>query len=323
MGIAMNQEIITVRRPGRSLAVALGLLAVFATACADDADRVGPSTGTELVPASELGSAGTQPGIVFASSQLSVSQINSVHTGMVYTVTPSNVLSFLSSMRAKNGRVLIHFAGEKASRNTDGTFNLAGWKSQIDRFKNIDIKSYIDDGTIVAHYILDEPNFASRWGDKIIPQSTVEAAAKHSKLRWPTLPTVVNAPATWLAGASVTYTGLDAGWAMFRSKNGDPATWSAGQVRKAKSVGLGLVAGLNILDGGDGSSGIRGTQPNTWAMSAAELKSYGTALLSQSYMCAFSMWRYSDTYYNRTDVKSAMTNLSQQAKTHAKTSCKQ
>lgn len=78
-----------------------------------------------------------------------------------------------------------------------------------------------------------------------------------------------------------------------------------------------------MVDGGDGSSGLRGTQPNTWAMSAAELKKYGSALLSQSYVCAFSMWRYSATYYNRADVKSAMADLSAQAKSHTRTSCRQ
>jgi hypothetical protein len=35
------------------------------------------------------------------------------------------------------------------------------------------------------------------------------------------------------------------------------------------------------------------------------------------------MWRYSDSYYNRADVKSAMAELSAKAKSHAKTSCRQ
>jgi hypothetical protein len=301
----------------------LGLFAILALACAEG-DRTGPSTGTELTGVSELGSAGTQPGVVFASTKLSVSQLSSVHTGLVYTATPSGLLNFLSQVKAKGGRVVIRFAGENDYKNADGTFNLTKWKAQVDRFRNINFKSYIDDGTIVGHFILDEPHFASRWGNKIIPQATVEEVAKYSKQRWPTLTTIVAAPPNWLAAATVTYTGLDAGWATFRSKtSSSPATWAANQVSKAKSKGLGVVAGLNILDGGDGSSGIPGTLNKTWAMSAAELKSYGNALLSQSYMCAFVMWRYSDSYYGRSDIKSAMATLSQQAKSHAKTSCRQ
>ena len=302
------------RGPGRPRVAALGLLAILCFACSEG-DRTGPSTGPELIGVSE---------IVFASTKLSVSQLNTVHTGLVYTATPSGLLNFLSQVKAKGGRVLIRFAGENDYKNTDGTFNFTKWKTQVDRFRNINFKAYIDDGTIVGHFILDEPHFASRWGNKIIPQATVEEVAKYSKLRWPTLPTIVAAPPNWLAAATVTYTGLDAGWATFRSKtSSSPSTWAANQVSKAKSKGLGVVAGLNILDGGDGSSGIRGTLSKTWAMSAAELKSYGNALLSQSYMCAFVMWRYSDSYYSRTDIKNAMTTLSQQAKSHAKTSCRQ
>jgi hypothetical protein len=319
----MGHDMDSICRRCRPRVVALGMLVMVAAACAEG-DRVGPSTGTETVGGPDLASAATQPGIVFSSANLAVSQINSVHTGMVYTATPSGLLTFLSQLRAKGGRVLIKLAGpETTYKNADGTFNLTKWKAGVDRFRNIDFNSYIADGTIVGHYIIDEPNFSTRWGNHVIPQATVEAAAKYSKQRWPSLPTIVNAPAPWLASVPVTYVYLDAAWAMFRSKNGNAGTWVAGQANRAKTKGLGLVAGMNVLDGGDGSSGIRGTQPRTWAMSAAELKQYGTGLLSQSYVCAFSMWRYSDAYYNRTDVKAAMGTLSQMARSHVKTSCRQ
>jgi hypothetical protein len=57
-------------------------------------------------------------------------------------------------------------------------------------------------------------------------------------------------------------------------------------------------------------------------MSAAELKEYGNALLAQSYVCAFSMWRYDATYYNRADIKSAMAELAAKARSHGKTGCR-
>jgi hypothetical protein len=320
MGLDMN----SIRRRCPPRVVALGMLVMMAAAACSEDDKVGPSSGVETAGGPDLAVTGTQPGIVFSSANLTLSQINSVHTGLVYTATPSGLLTFLSGLRAKGGRVLIKLAGPETSyKNADGTFNLTKWEAGVDRFQNIDFSSYITDGTIVGHYIIDEPNFPTRWGNKVIPQATVEAAAKYSKQRWPSLPTIVDAPASWLASVPVTYVYLDAAWAMFRSKNGNAGTWVAGQTSRAKTKGLGLVAGLNVLDGGNGTSGIRGTQPNTWAMSAAELKQYGTGLLSQSYVCAFSMWRYSSTYYNRTDVKSAMGALSQLAKSHVKTSCRQ
>ena len=304
-------------------AAPLGVILLAAAGCAED-DRLGPATGIEQA-SPDLAAAGTQPGIVFSSSALTASQLNSVHTGLVENPTPSNVLNVLSQVRAKGGRVLIKLAGgEGAYKNSDGTFNLTKWKQSVDRYRRINLSSYISDGTIVGHFLVDEPHFADRWGDKQIPQATVEEAAKYSKSIFPSLPTLVNAPANWLASASVTYTGLDAGWAMFRSKtSSSPASWIQQQVNRAKSKKLGLIAGMNVLDGGNGSSGIRGTQPKTWKMSAAELRTYGNALLGQSYVCAFSMWRYDATYYNRADVKAVMAELSAKAKSHAKTSCTQ
>jgi len=319
----MADEMSSRRRPGGPRAALLGLVFLVAGACAEG-DRVGPSEGTETAVGGEVTTAAAAlSGIVFSSSQLAVSQLNSTHTGLVFTSTPSNILSTLSQIRSKGGRVLLKLTGENAYK-TNGRFDLAKWKAGMDRYRNINIDSYIADGTIVGHFILDEPHFPSRWGNQEIPQATVEEVAKYSKQRWPNLPTIVAAPANWLASVPVTYVALDAGWATFRSKtSSDPAAWIGQQVKRAKSKGLGLVAGLNLLDGGNGSSGIRGTQPNTWAMSAAEVKTYGSALLAQSYVCAFSMWRYDATYYNRTDVKNALADLSAKARAHVKTACKQ
>jgi hypothetical protein len=319
----MGHESSPDRRAGRLPKLFLGLFLL--TAACGEADRLGPTPEAGPVGEGSTAAAVAYNGIVFSSAQLTPSQLNTVHTGMVYTPTPSNILSFLSQVRSKNGRVLIKLGGgEKNYRNADGTFSLTKWKAGVDRFRNIDFSSYVADGTIVGHYLVDEPHFGGRWGDKVIPQATIEAAAKHSKLRWPNLPTLVNAPANWLAEAPVTYVHLDAAWAMYRSRtSSSPATWIASQARKAKSKGLGLVAGMNVLDGGNGSSNIRGTQPKTWAMSATELRSYGSALLAESYVCAFSMWRYSGTYYNRADVKSAMSDLSAKARNHTKTPCRQ
>ena len=293
---------------------------LLAGACAESE----PTEPLEAAPVAAP-EAAVLSGIVFSSAFMTVAQVNTVHTGLVYGPTPSNILSFLSQLRSKGGRVLIKLSGGTSSyKNADGTFNLEKWKTQVDRFRNIDFSSYIADGTIVGHYLVDEPNYPGRWGDQVISQATIEAAAKHSKRRWPTLATIVNAPPAWLASSTVTYVHLDAGWAMFRAKTASsPSDWINQQTKRAQGKGLGLVAGLNVLDGGDGSSGIRGTQPRTWAMSAAELDRYGSAMLAQSYVCAFSMWRYSAEYYDRSDVKNVMSSLSTKAKNHARTSCRQ
>jgi hypothetical protein len=98
------------------------------------------------------------------------------------------------------------------------------------------------------------------------------------------------------------------------------------EVAAAKKKAVGLMVGLNVLDGGNGSSGIRGTRTGHYAMSATELRSYGTTLLNQTYSCGFLNWTYilgGATYLARSDIKSAMADLSNKAKAHVKTSCRQ
>jgi hypothetical protein len=100
-------------------------------------------------------------------------------------------------------------------------------------------------------------------------------------------------------------------------------TYVSREVTSAKNKRLGLMLGLNVLDGGNGSSGIRGFRSSKWAMSASEVKTYGLALLGNSYACGFAMWKYSSSYYGRSDIKSAFSTLSTKAKAHSKTSCVQ
>jgi hypothetical protein len=304
----------------RSIAIAICILAIGGC---DPTDRLSPVSEGPAQDLPQLASTAAPPGIVFASYNLPLSLLNSTHTGTILASTPSGLLSSLATVKARKGRVLLRLHGDRTVRNADKTFNLDRWKTEVARFRNVNFTSYINDGTILGHFVVDEPHFASRWGNKTIPQSTVEAMAQYSKQLWPTLTTIVSAPPTWFAAVPITYTHLDAGWAIYYAKIGSASTWIANQISKAKRKGLGLVASLNVLDGGNGSSGFPGNYPNKFAMSANELRSYGTALLSQSYICGFAMWKYTTDYYGRSDIRSAMAELSIKARNHAATSCRQ
>jgi hypothetical protein len=302
-------------------AIAAGSLLVLAGCGATES--VSPPVASTPGDLPDLVSTAVPPGIVFASYNLQLSQLNSIHTGTILASTPSGLLGALKTVKERGGRVLLRLHGDGKVRNADGTFNLNLWKTEVARFRNVNFTSYINDGTIVGHFVFDEPHFPSRWGNKIVPQSSVEAMAQYSKQLWPTLITITSAPPTWLASAGITYTHLDAGWAIYYSKLGNVTTWLSNQVNKAKLKKLGLVASLNVLDGGNGSSGFAGNYPNKFAMSAAELRTYGTGILSQSYVCAFAMWKYTSDYYGRADIQSAMRDNSARARSHAPTSCRQ
>jgi hypothetical protein len=235
------------------------------------------------------------------------------------------MLSLLSTARAKGARVVIKLCmgRDMFVKNADGTFSFTKWKELVDRYKSVDFASYITDGTITGHYLIDEPSRPERWGGKIISQATIEAMAAYSKNLWPGMPTLVRVKPSWLASAPVTYTHLDAGWFQYAARFGDPATALAAEVAAAKSKGLGLMASMNVLDGGNGSSGIPGWSKGKYAMSATEVRSYGTALLNQGYVCGFYTWMWDVGYYGRADITSAMVALSAKAQAHARTSCQQ
>ena len=301
---------------------------------APDSTVPGPDSMPPLPPVDSSGidgvivSTSAHPGIVFGTFNMEGPQLSSVHTGSLRAGTiPTSFLPVLAEAKAKGARLVIKLTGGSQShvKNADGTFSLTKWKALVDKYKAVttSFAPYIADGTIIGHYLIDEPNMAHRWGGKVVPQATIEAMAKHSKSIFPAMHTLVRVVPTWLASAPVTYTYLDAGWAQYTSVKGDAARWIATEASAAKSKGLGLVVSLNVLNGGNGSSGIRGSESGKYSMSASELRSYGGALLAQSYSCGFYQWMYNATYFGRSDIKSAMADLSAKARAHVKTSCRQ
>jgi hypothetical protein len=301
--------------------IALGVVVALGTGCAEDA--IGPSP--DLVVLDPRSSA---PGIVFGSFDLETSDLDRVHTGWMQggALDPSTILSKLSATRSKGGRAVIKLSKGKDSyvKNADGTFSLSKWKSLVSRYRNVNLDPYISDGTILGHYLIDEPHRASRWGGKAISPSTLEEMARYSKQLWPNMTTMVRVSPGYLAGASTTYRYLDAAWSQYAYvKGATVGTWIGSEVATAKRAGLGLVVGLNVLNGGDGSSRIAGTTSGKYAMSASEVRSYGTTLLNQSYACGFFNWMFDSRYYGRTDIRNAMADVSALARSHAKTSCRQ
>ena len=285
-------------------------------------DTTAPTDSTPII--STLGaSAG---GIVFGTIQLPTSLLNTVHTGTLYggQIDEVSALAKLTATKAKGGRLIIKMSkgADSFIKNADGTFSFTKWKLLVDRFKKVNLKEFIDDGTIEGHYLIDEPHRTVRWGGKVVSQATIEAMAKYSKSIWPTMPTFVRVVPSWMEAAPITYIHLDAAWLQYEAWRGDVTKVMAAEVASAKRKGLGLAVGLNVLNGGNGTSRIAGTQ-GRWAMSASELRTYGTVLLNNTYTCTFYNWMWDSPYYSRSDIKSVMSELATKARNHAKTSCRQ
>jgi hypothetical protein len=270
---------------------------------------------------------GLAPGIVFGSFQLTPAQMTTVHTGtqMSGQIDQYNAMTILAATKAKGGRIVIKMSkgADSFVKNADGTFSLSKWKALVDRFRPLPLGPYINDGTILGHYLIDEPQRAAKWGGKIISHATLEAMARYSKQIWPSMTTFARVVPSWLASSTITYTYLDAGWLQYEAFRGNIGNVITTEVAAAKRKGLGMIVGLNVLDGGNGSSKIAGWSRGKYAMSASEIRTYGTALLNLSYSCGFYNWMYGSTYYSRSDIRSAMADMSAKARAHVRTSCRQ
>jgi hypothetical protein len=267
------------------------------------------------------------PGIVFASFDLDNHLLGSPYNGSARRPDPHNIIRLLNGVRARGGRVMVKLGNhDSLTTNANRTFNLAKWKVEVARFKDIDFRPYLEDGTLMGHYLLDEPYDPSNWGGKTIPQAMVEELAQYSKALWPDMTTFVRAPPDYLAKGGSKYKYLDAGWAMYEYSKSRPDVrrWLKAQVAAAKKADIRLVVGLNVLNGGTKESGIKGNHKLfvKYAMSASQVRKWGSILMKESPACAFVNWKYDPEYNARPDIQSAMAELLEQAKAHPETSCR-
>ncbi len=243
-------------------------------------------------------------------------------TGGFLTMTPSRIIGELEMVRAAGGSVAINLVGKKEThQNPDETINLDMWKAAIDEYAGIDLSSYVADGTILAHYMTDEPKSRGSWGEEIIHNEVLDEMARYSKSLWPTMPTTLRVSPSKLARHAGGYDVplpdwqwqyLDIGWAQYSARFGSVADYTAVEIAEANRQGLGLIFGLNVIDGGDGSSGVPGVRSGKWSMSAQELRDYAGTLVGSDGACAFLMWRYDwndYVYFERPDIHAAISEL--------------
>lgn len=303
-----------IRDRRKSRAALLALLLIASAGC-DSPDRLIASGSTEAPDPTAKAAPPSVSGIPFGAFALPLNLYGPTFTGGHMNASPpESLLSRLAVVRSAGAHVDLTFVGSPVNyTNADGTFNFSMWKSRVDRYAAIDFNSYIADGTIIGHYLIDEPQCSSCWGGEPVPPDTLEAMAQYSKQYWPTMITIVRAAPTWLAGYPGQYVYLDAGWAQYTYLQGDVNSYLADNVAAAQSKGLGLIVGLNLLKGG----------PNLTSLTATQVKTLGSVLLGSPYACAFISWQYNADYFSRTDIASALDALSKKAKRHAASPCQQ
>jgi len=301
------------------------LVAVMLTAAACNSDDPFTPDNNTLTPPSEPntqdgGQELTEIGPSLATSfdggipmglfHLPSSDYGSRYNGGVYTPGTSALLSYLQAARARGGKVMLSLSGsQKYYKDAAGHFSLSKWKARIDRFRTVNFAQYINDGTVIGHYLIDEPYDAHNFAGQKVSASTLDEMARYSKQIWPGMATVVRAEPYLIPGS---YRYLDAAWAQYLVRKGNVNDYIKRNVSTAQNMGLALVVGLNVPDGGT----------NNGVMTPSQVQNFGSTLLGSSYPCAFVSWKYGPSALETSGMKSAMDALRRKAENRTTKSCR-
>jgi hypothetical protein len=279
----------------------------------DTSTPAGPvTTGSEIASTPSMASGNWAGGIPIGLFAQPTTEFGARYNGAKKNIGPQGLVKELAAIKARGGRTVLAFAGDqKYWRDAQGHFSFDKWKSQINRYKGVNFSSYIADGTVIGHYLVDEPNDPNNWSGQPISPQMVEAMAQYSKQLWPGMPTLVRADPEYFVGRKYQY--LDAAWAQYLARKGNVNDYIRSRVADAQKAGLQLVVGLNFTKGGN---------PTGSPMSASEIESWGSALLSSSYPCAFISYQYHSGILSNAGVKDAMDALRKKAQNRATKSCK-
>ena len=313
------------RRSARSRASILAtLLALGFTACNSDElttptkEETGTTTDVVEDVADETVTAVETPslsatfagGIPMGHFDQPITAFGSVSNGAKMNIVPGDLLSYLSAIRGRGGKVVLMLAGSnRYYKDGNGHFDLGKWKSRVSRYKGINISSYITNGTIIGHYLMDEPNDPSNWNGIPVSSATVDEMARYSKSIWGSMATIVRTEPAYFKSRHPRY--LDAAWAQYVTRKGTASDYIRRNVSDAQQVGVALVVGLNISKGGN----------NRTRMTPTQVKNFGLTMLSSSYPCAMINWQYG-SYTSTSSYTTALRSLRAKAQNRSSKSCR-
>ena len=288
---------------------AAGLAALLLAAGCEGSDTLAPEPDAPEAQPPSLATVAFAGGIPMGLYAQPTATMGARYNGGLRNIWPEYLVNELAAIKSRGGKVVLMFAGnEQYYKDASGHFSFSMWKARIDRFRTTNFSSYVTDGTIVAHYLIDEPNDPVNWNGQPVPASTLEQMAQYSKQLWPSMPTVVRVDPAYLR---MDHKYLDAAWAQYVYRKGPASDHIRRNVADAQERGLGLITGLNVLKGGvDGSR-----------MTASQVQEWGSALLESNYPCAFISWTYDDGYLGASGVGAAMDVLRAKAQNRSVRSC--
>lgn len=236
------------------------------------------------------------------------------------------VKEILDAARAEGARVTLKVTG---GNGAGGTFNLAAWKDAFDNVSHdtMNVNGYVADGTLIAHYAIDEPftDFPNNMSSQILEDM---CQYQKSKPGWSQVPCVVRDMNTRLAEKRPGgYQFVDAGWAAIadhqyvQQYNNNMQQYFEANLNAGEQVGLGLMYGFNLLNGGREVAGCAKPDNPTshnCAMTPAEVREVADAIaaIGSNQGCGLIGWEIDPevgspqrNYFLRSDIQSALTYM--------------
>jgi len=233
-------------------------------------------------------------------------------SGTTHTSSAGDLGRTIESLRASGARATISVP-RAAMKNPDGTLSVSLTRAELASWRDAaDVDPYFVDGTVIAIVVMDDATGAA-WGGRAPTAAEVDSIAGAVKELWPHARVAMRQKPAW--GAPYAWRYMDLAWAQYNGpyRDGAPESYAAQNVRDARAAHLGLILGLNTLDGGCGPVSLGACLPDApgtsiegtyeaatsvrrFQMTAAEMLRYGQAFLDETYNCALLGWRYSITY---------------------------
>lgn len=221
--------------------------------------------------------------------------------------------------------------------DANGNFQISLWKQEVDRYANdpaarAAIIQRSQDGTIICHMLADDILSERLWGSTAPLQGALlDEMASYSRQKFPDLLTIVRARFSQIGNFAFQHLqGVNAQYLFGRGgvaqggmtqsqwRTADATAYAdqelADRAGLPNNAGANMVLqfGLNVVNGGDTTSGIPGdgSPPGKFYMGANELTDYADVLVPRT-TGLFSTWERgsdgsSDFYYNRSDVQASM-----------------
>jgi hypothetical protein len=244
---------------------------------------------------------------------------------------PESLLRTLRNTRGAGLKAWFRLVGGASNyKDPDtGRFRPDLWKMKMDRHAPYaaQYRPYIEDGTLQGSILLDDLATGNEddWGGALPTWQEIEETAAYSKQIIPGLATAVRAAPSYLLSIKGSpYESLDAAWAQYTAHRGPVGEYRRSEVAAARAARLGLVVGMNLLDGG---SGVPECWPGFSAgrcnMAPQEVVDFGSVLAVEPYACGFLLWHVDAAYFSRPGVMDAIVGLARLARDRPSAPCKQ